>query len=133
MPEDGVELVRDAIDAINRGDLDAWLDTLHPDFEFRNAPEMPDDPSGTGKEAALASMKTTLDLAENVRVDVKEITTLDDGRILLTTRVSAHGKGSGVPVTFDRWDLMTIRDGKFIRAEIYLDRGQALAAAGLAD
>jgi ketosteroid isomerase-like protein len=132
MPEESVELVRGAIDAINRGDLDAWLDTLHPDFEFQDPPEMPDDSSGSGRKAALASLKRMLDLAEDVLIEVKEITTLDDGRILLATRVSARGAGSGVPVEFDRWDLMTIRDGKFSRAEVYLDRDHALEAAGLA-
>jgi ketosteroid isomerase-like protein len=132
MPEGDVELVREAIDAINRGDLDSWLDMLHPDFEFQDPPEMPDDSSGTGREAALESLMRMLELADDVRIDTQQITTLDDGRVLLATRVSARGKGSGVPVEFNRWDLMTIRDGKFSRAEVYLDRDHALAAAGLA-
>ena len=119
------------IEALNRGDFDAWLDTLHADFEFQDPPEMPDDSSGSGREAALASLKRMFDVADDVRIAVSEITALDDGRLLLETRVSARGKGSGAPVEFDRWDVMTIRDGKVSRAEIYLDHDQALNAAGL--
>jgi ketosteroid isomerase-like protein len=127
--ESDVDVIRDAIDAINRGDLGAWVETLHPDFEFQDPPEMPDDSSGTGREAALASLKRMLDVADEVRIEIKDITTLDDGRVLLAIRVSARGKRSGVPGEFDRWDLVTIRDGRFSRTEIYLDRDRAFAAA----
>jgi hypothetical protein len=34
-------------------------------------------------------------------------------------------------VEFDRYDLMTMRNGKIFRDEIYLSREQALEAAGV--
>jgi hypothetical protein len=36
-----------------------------------------------------------------------------------------------VPLEFDRYDLITMRNGTIIRSEIFLKRDEALEAAGL--
>ena len=131
MPRGDLEVIRAGVEAVNRGDMDAWLETIHPEIEFVDPPDTPDDSSGTGREAALASIKRMLDVAEEVHAEIEEVTETEDGRLLVTTRVLARGKGSGVPLEFVRWDLITVRDEMIARNEIYLDRAEALAAAGL--
>jgi ketosteroid isomerase-like protein len=49
------------------------------------------------------------------------------------TRYRGRGKGSGVPVDNEGAHVWALRDGKVVRLEIFADRADALAAAGLAD
>ena len=134
MSQENIEALRAQIDALNRRDLDAWLDGFDPDVEFSMPSQWPDHQEGRGREAALASMQMALDVAEDVRIEVEGITELDSpDRLLVSTHVTARGAGSGVPLGFDRYDLITMRSGKVIRAEIFLDHDQALEAAGLSE
>jgi ketosteroid isomerase-like protein len=72
-----------------------------------------------------------LDAFEDIRWDPEEI--LDFGeRALVTTRQSGHGSGSGVAVSEPVFQLFTFRRGRVIRQQDFLDRSQALAAAGRA-
>ena len=45
----------------------------------------------------------------------------------------ATGTGRGVPVEFDRYDVITMRNGKVLRDAIFLKCEQALEAAGLSE
>ena len=67
MSEKNIETLRAQIDALSRRDLKTWLEGFDPEVEFRLPPEWPDEDIGKGREAALASMKTTLEVAEKMR------------------------------------------------------------------
>jgi hypothetical protein len=41
--------------------------------------------------------------------------------------------GSDVPVELPTWSLLTLREGTFVRNELFMNRAAALAAAGLSD
>jgi ketosteroid isomerase-like protein len=132
MSQGNIATLRDQIDALNQGDLDRWLKGFDPEVEFRMPPGWPDEGEGKGREAALASMKSALDVAENVAIHLRDITELDSpDRLLVSTHIAATGAGSGVPVAFDRYDVITMRDGRVYRDEIFLSREEALEAAGL--
>jgi ketosteroid isomerase-like protein len=134
MSQENIEALRAQIDALNRRDLDAWLEGFDPDVEFTMPSEWPDHQEGRGREAALASMQMALGVAEDVRIEVQDIAELGSpDRLLVSTHVTARGAGSGVPLGFDRYDLITMRAGKIIRAAIFLDRDQALEAARLSE
>ena len=53
--------------------------------------------------------------------------------VLFHMRQWGRGKGSGVPVTNDFWQVWTFRDGKLIRRTRHANRSTALAAAGLSE
>ena len=63
-------------------------------------------------------------------MDPEELLDLGN-RILVTTRQSGHGSGSGVAVGQSVFQLFTFRRGLVIRQEDFLDRSQALDAAGV--
>jgi ketosteroid isomerase-like protein len=134
MSRENAATIRDQVEALNRGDLDRWLRGFHPEVEFRMPPEWPDEVEGRGREAALASMKGALEVAGNVDIEIREITEVaDPDQLLVSTRIVATGAGSGVPMAFDRYDLITMREGRVYRDEIFLNREQALEAAGLSE
>jgi ketosteroid isomerase-like protein len=134
MAQENIEALRAQVEALNRGDLDAWLEGFDREVEFREPPEWPGGEEGTGREAALATMLRAMEDAEDLNIEIERIEELDrPDRLFLTTHVTARGKGSGIPVDFNRYDVITMRDGKILRAEIYLNRDQALEAAGLSE
>jgi ketosteroid isomerase-like protein len=52
-------------------------------------------------------------------------------RVVVTLHFKGRGKGSGVEVDARSHQVHTLRDGKLIRLDEYLDRDEALEAAGL--
>ena len=53
------------------------------------------------------------------------------GEYLVMVRTRARGRGSGAAVTIEVAHLITFREGRVSRVEIFTDRAQGLAAAGL--
>jgi hypothetical protein len=104
-------------------------------YEYRPSVHLipPDfDPVYHGNEGYRRFWRLWLEAFEDIRWDPEEI--LDFGeKVLVTTRQSAHGAGSGVAVSETVFQLFTLRRGLVIRQEDFLDRSQALEAAGLSE
>ena len=56
---------------------------------------------------------------------------VDEDRVLVSYEVRARSKTDQVEVIFEAANLMTLREGKLTRLELFLNREQALEAAGL--
>jgi hypothetical protein len=56
-----------------------------------------------------------------------------DERILVTTKLSGHGTGSGVSISQQLFQFFTVRQGLAIRQADYLSHAEALAAVGLSE
>jgi ketosteroid isomerase-like protein len=67
---------------------------------------------------------------ERVRVEAERIVDLGD-KVLVLSRQSAQGKRTGVPVNIQSSEIFTVRGGRIVRWELYVDRAEGLRAAGL--
>jgi ketosteroid isomerase-like protein len=83
-----------------------------------------------GHEGYREFWRLWLDAFPDIRFDPEEILDLGD-TTLVTVRQSAHGLGSGIAVATRVYQLFTFRNGLVIRQEDFLDRTDALEAAGL--
>jgi ketosteroid isomerase-like protein len=72
-----------------------------------------------------------LDSWADVRYEAERFVDLGD-RVLVLARQTGTGRRSGVPLDLEYGDIFTIRAGNILRWELYMDRADALAAAGLA-
>jgi ketosteroid isomerase-like protein len=54
-------------------------------------------------------------------------------RVLVRYRVSGRGKGSGVEVAMQRWNVYELRDGLVVRVEVFETEAEALGAVGLSE
>jgi ketosteroid isomerase-like protein len=54
-----------------------------------------------------------------------------DDRVVVMARQHGPGSSSGADVSLKFAQVLTLRAGKIVRVDNYLDRGQALEAAGL--
>ena len=123
--------VRDAIDAINRGDVDGFLAGTHVDFEWKVLEESPLAGTYRGQEEVRAYVQEWLNTFDDVRIDVEELVEIND-RVLVVVRGSGGGKASGVEVTNRFCQLWTVCEGGPTRMCEYPTREEARAAAGAA-
>jgi ketosteroid isomerase-like protein len=134
MSRENVEIVREAFDAFNRGDLDAALQWMHPDIEWQTVDSFPDAGTYRGREAVGEFWKTWRDSFLGFTLHLEECVPVGDRHVLATFRVSGEGAGSGVGVESPQvFQLGEISDGQVIRVGMFLAEREALEAAGLQD
>jgi ketosteroid isomerase-like protein len=129
-----VRLVRQGYAAANRRDFDVTIRGYDPDcYEYSPIVALPDsDPVYYGHDGFHKFWRQLLEAFDDVRLDPKEMLDLGD-RVLVTTKMSAHGTGSGVSINQQLFQLMTFRRGLIVRQVDFQDRAQALEAAGLSE
>ncbi|MGA8926353.1 MAG: nuclear transport factor 2 family protein [Solirubrobacterales bacterium] len=135
MSEENVEIVLKVMDAVNRRDRDAFMACLHPDVEWREESGDP-LPGLRGIYRGRAEVRAwfeeaVVELWESFDIEVEEITEASDHRVFIGIRGSARGKASGVETELRSWQVFTFVDGKAASREIFLNRDEALEAAGL--
>jgi ketosteroid isomerase-like protein len=129
-----VEIVRAAINSINRRDVAQALEGAHDDFEADWSNSI--GPSGgvyRGREQVQGMLEDFLEAWEEFRWDTKELVTLDEARVLVVNRVRGRGRGSGVEVDATGVQLWTITSGKASSVKLYQSKAEALEAAGLSE
>jgi ketosteroid isomerase-like protein len=67
---------------------------------------------------------------EDYRVEPEDFIDLGD-RVLVLSRQTARGKLSGANVQAEIGEIFTLRDGRIVSWDLYLDRTEAVQAAGL--
>lgn len=120
--------VREAIDAINRGDVDGFLAGTHADFEWRALEESPMAGTYRGREAVRAYVEEWRNTLDDVRLDIETLEEVND-HVLVVVRGSGGGKASGVEVTNRFCQLWTVSGGVPTRMCEYATREEAVAAA----
>jgi ketosteroid isomerase-like protein len=132
MSEENVEVVRRIIDAINRRDVDAVVESGTEDFvmDLSNSRGLL---SGVhqGRDKAREAFETFLEPWDSLRWEPEELIELGDDRVLTVSRLQMRGRGSGVEVNASGASIWTIRAGKAAAITLYQSKAEALAAAGL--
>ena len=133
MSEENVEIVRRALDAFNRRDLDAWLAEWDARCEYRPAMERDmagDDDSFRGHAGLRRWWQEMADAWSYLHVDVHEIRPIAD-RVLTSVTLRGKGRVSGAEMEASFFLVGTIRAGKILSSRDYADRAEALKAVGL--
>lgn len=133
MSQNNVEVVRRAIAAFNRGELDtlaATYDWYHADLEFLEDPRLPDATAHSGADAIEAYFRNFFDLFEDYSFEIEEIVDAGD-QVVVLNRQRARSKGSGAQVDMRNAWVFAFRDGRISRITPYWERSKALEAARL--
>src|SRR5262245_10299184 len=135
MSEENVEIVLKLMAAVNRRDPDAFMACLHPEVEWREESGDP-LPGLRGIYRGRAEVRAwfeeaVVELWESFDVEVEEIREASDHRVFIGIRPSARGNASGAVTELRSWQVFTFVDGKAASREIFLNRDEALEAAGL--
>ena len=127
----GYELLASASDESAR--RAAYPQFSHPDAEIVPPAAYPDaETSYRGVEGALRWQQELDEIWDDWRIEAERIQDAGD-RIVVFVRVSGTAKQSRASVSISTAHVLTMRDGRMTRLEIFLDRRDALKAVGLAD
>jgi ketosteroid isomerase-like protein len=106
------------------------VDVCHPDVQWHTL--WPGFESVyRGHEGIRAWGAAFLEVFEDPGQEVVEVIDIDDGRVLLHTRVYGRGRGSGTPAEMHVYDIWTFKDGLLYERRPFYDRQRAEKAAGL--
>jgi ketosteroid isomerase-like protein len=123
-------------DAFNRRDLEVTFALYHQDCVSTWPPEfiplgLP--PGTSGRDERIREQQKVFDDWRELRYEHEEYIDIGDGRLLMAGRMMGIGPSSGAEVDIGWVALVTTVDGEVVREEIFVDRREALKAAGLAE
>jgi ketosteroid isomerase-like protein len=130
VPAGNIELARQAIDAMNRRDVDWLIAHAAPDLELhaRGVANEPVKYTGVaGIRENLHDVGEIWESIEHVPEDVREV----GDRVIAIVRRRLRGRGSGVEVEDRIGIVWELRDGLAVRIWSYRDPDEALASVGL--
>jgi ketosteroid isomerase-like protein len=128
--QENVEILRAAYEAFNRGDFDAVMKDVHPDFEFVRVGAL----SPLRGAAALRAWMEP-DAFEDQQFELLDVTA-NGNKLLVRQRFTGRGAESGMDLDFTAFAVFTLDDdGLLTRLEGFLphEEAEALKAAGLSD
>ena len=130
MSIENVEIVRRTVDAYPSGDVEAVLADYDPEVVFDVSSARPEGGVFWGREGVEEGIQAWVGRWAEYRFEVEDIIDAGD-RVLMIIREFGRGEGSGVEVNQHTFWVQTMRNGKIVRAKLFVDRDQALEAAGL--
>jgi ketosteroid isomerase-like protein len=127
--------VRLAVEAYNRRDLDAVAIGYRPDLEYYPYREFVEaalaEPCYHGPAGYRAYISATYEVwGADVRLEPTELIDLGD-RLVLLADMPMRAQASGVPLAQTYAGVSTLKHGRVIRQDDFLDHAEALEAVGL--
>jgi ketosteroid isomerase-like protein len=132
MSEENVEVVKRAVAAVNARDIDRYLAGCTEDVELRT-PAAAIGGVYEGPDGIRRFFADIEDTAPDFRLDLERVEAIGENRVLASVRRRASGRTTGIPTPGATTNLYDLVDGKIRRIRIFLDRQDALEAAGLAE
>jgi ketosteroid isomerase-like protein len=134
MSEENVEMVRRAIDAWNRRDIEDLLVLADPEGEYVNPPSAIEPGTRRGRDEIAAVMRAQWELLTHGRWEIDRI--YDRGEeVIALGRISRRMPGSDARLEGHSLVSYKIRSGKIVRTEVLAfgrdEVHEALEAAGL--
>jgi ketosteroid isomerase-like protein len=128
MSQENVEVVRQAFEAFERGDVSGMVKDVDPEAIATAEAGVPGE--FHGPEGFLQALAEWTEGFDQFKATAGEFTEASDC-VIVRVHQSAQGQGSGVPVEADFWFVVKLREGKLVRLDIITSEKQALEAAGL--
>ena len=126
MAADIAATTRQAYDALNRGDIDAFVALLDPEVEFSSLVAEAEGTTFRGPEGVRAWLDQVVGSLGGIRFEPVEIRALDEGAVL--TEVRASGEAAGVTVEQTMWQVGIARGGRPAWWQICRTEQEALEA-----
>ena len=134
MSQENVEIARQGAEAAFRKptpDFDAINALYHPEHEMVSLAERLEGGVVKGSGGYSAWIASNAEIWESWDAAITDVVAVDCDRVLVETVFTATSKRGGVPVTQPIAGILTIRDGKIVRSDLYGSRAEPLAAVGL--
>jgi ketosteroid isomerase-like protein len=135
MSQENVEAILQGFEAINRQDVDAFVAYASPDVEWVDAVFWSEPVRVYRGRAELREWfeRVVVEPWESIHVEVDEIIEAAPDRVVTGGLLTARGRGSGVDTRVRGWSVYWVAGGKITKRQVFLDRDEALEAAGLSE
>ena len=134
MSQEDADRIRRAYEVWNESGPAAVTDGFWAeDAVYREGPGWPDGGVFRGRAAALARMRSLIDLVGPIKVRLEELIDVGDGRFVACASMVGESAASDPPYTQSFAVVQRLRDGLIVEADYYLDRAEALEAVGLSE
>ena len=134
MSQENVAVLRTAFDAYNRRDYDAALEPFHPEVEWHFPSTIGLDFEHLSGADQIRDFWRSLDeVFEGFTLILRELNAISEGVVLAHLRFEGRGRGSGAETEIEWHVVWRFRNGLVFRADHFLERPQALEAAGLSE
>jgi ketosteroid isomerase-like protein len=133
MSRENVELVRRAVDAFNRGDLQAALDDLAPDavWDWSNS-HGPDAGVFRGHDEIRGFWRQFLDTFDELRFELDEVVEVEEGVLIADNVGYVQGREGIAAQARSAW-LIATAGGQITSLTMYQTKQEALEAIGLSE
>jgi ketosteroid isomerase-like protein len=111
-----------------RFDGDAW----DPDVEVINAEGWVIETAYYGHDGLGHWWEDLAEAFGDFDIELEEVAEVDGERVLTTQRFVGHFRTTDIPFDGQWASILTIRDGRVVRAQGFLSKRRAMRAAGIA-
>jgi uncharacterized protein len=129
--QENVELARRGYDAFNRGDMEVAFELFDPEIEWSEGTDVPEPQVYHGHDGVRRQQERFREAWESFSIEPEEFIEMGE-QLVVIAKLVGRGKGSGVEVEARGAHVWTVRDGKAVRLEMYVDPAKALEAVGFA-
>lgn len=130
MSQQDVEIVEAAFEAFGRGDWGALMGRLDPEIEWVTTGQFVGGQVYRGHAGVREFLDTLAGEFDEFHAEPENFARAADF-VVADTRVSGLGKRSGVAVELQFSVVVSVRDGRIVHVRNFLERQDALEAAGL--
>jgi ketosteroid isomerase-like protein len=123
---EAADLVRAAVDRVNAGDIDGWVELCSPRVRFQDVPEIPDSRLYEGRDGVREWAEGVREVSEDLRFTLWEMLERDDA-VMVEMSAEMTGSQSGAEVGWRFWAVWRIREGMIAYHHGYSERAAALA------
>jgi ketosteroid isomerase-like protein len=132
MSEENVEIVQRLYDALNRDDIEGAIEWLDPAVRYDLSERVFNPAVYEGHDGIRRFAANLAEVWDEFRTEPVEF--IDAGEtVVVSHRVRARGKGSGVEVELPSSNLYRLRDRRVFAIRMYREHADALEAAGLSE
>jgi ketosteroid isomerase-like protein len=133
MSQENVEIVRRVVDAIRDRRWEEATRQLGPDIELHGtAGGLTEGSVWRGPKQIRDFFEQDAEAWDERRLEAEQFVDADAGDcVVVLLHEFRRGKGSGVETETDTAMVYAVRDGRVVRIQGHMDRGEALEAAGL--
>jgi ketosteroid isomerase-like protein len=134
MSTENVQAVRRSLDGWNRGDVDAWLQSPHPEIEFISAiaRQVEGEETVWRGPGGLRRFWDEWHAVWNLTIEISDIRDLGD-TVVAIGRIETRGNASGVELESPVAYVFEFDGGLTRKVRAYLDPGEALQAVGVSE
>ena len=126
-----IEIVKRALDAWNRGDVDAMVAEASPNGEYAIAEQNPNARLLHGRDEIADYLRDWHDTIHGLHYQPEQVRDAGDAVVVLGTMSGRVGSDDGPELTAELGFVLWFDGNVVVRAEEYLDLRDARAAAGL--